>query len=103
MGRPGSRFHRVLLSAKWARVRRAKLQAAGWRCEGCGRPGALEVHHIRPLHRGGAPFDLSNLQALCRACHTRIHARQLSEPERAWRDLVRAMLDAAESCDRLPT
>ena len=93
-GRPGSRFHKLLSSAKWERVRRRELVRAGWRCESCGKAGALEVHHRRPLHRGGDPWASDNLRVLCRGCHIRIHARQLSEPELAWRDLVREMVDS---------
>lgn len=85
----GSRFHRLLSSARWERVRRRELERAGWRCEACGRPGALEVHHKRPLHRGGAAFDPSNLTVLCRTCHISTHKRPLTPAERAWRDLVR--------------
>ena len=87
MGRPGSRFHKRLSSAKWERVRWAKLKAAGWRCERCGGI-ASEVHHIRPLHRGGAAFDPANLASRCRRCHVAEHARKLSEPERQWAALV---------------
>ena len=29
----------------------------------------MDVDHIRPLRLGGAPFDLDNLQTLCRGCH----------------------------------
>ena len=31
-----------------------ELERAGWRCERCGKAGRLEVHHVRPLHKGGA-------------------------------------------------
>ncbi len=97
-GRLGSRFHKVLSSARWERVRRRELERAGWRCEKCGKAGALEVHHVRELHRGGAPFDLSNLQVLCRPCHLSQHRRPLSPEAQAWRRLVREMVDG---CVRL--
>lgn len=35
----------------------------------CGKAGALEVDHVEPLDRGGAPLDPDNLQAICRDCH----------------------------------
>ena len=94
MSRPGSRFHARLSSARWERTRRRELERAGWRCEKCGLASRMEVHHRRPLHRGGDPWAGDNLEVLCRGCHIRIHARQLSEPERAWRDLVRGMVDS---------
>jgi hypothetical protein len=54
------------------KVRRAVFARAGGRCElrldGCtGR--AEEVDHIVPRAAGGAMFDLSNLRAVCKACH----------------------------------
>ena len=45
-----------------------------------------------PLHRGGAPFDLGNLAALCRSCHISIHKRPVSESEQKWLDLVRNLI-----------
>ena len=76
---------------RWARVRRAVLDRDGWRCRSCGGPGALEVDHVVPLDRGGDPYDLDNLQALCRGCHickTRAENTR-PDPERdAWRRLV---------------
>jgi len=32
----------------------------------------LEVHHIVPLAKGGAEFELSNLTTLCRDCHAKV-------------------------------
>ena len=29
----------------------------------------MEVDHIQPLHKGGAWYDLGNLQSLCFQCH----------------------------------
>ena len=55
MSRPGSRFHARLSSARWERVRRLELERAGWRCESCGAV-ASEVHHKRPMHKGGAAW-----------------------------------------------
>ena len=64
------------------------LERAGYRCEACGRPGVLEVHHKRPLHKGGDAWAASNLAVLCRSCHVSKHKRPLSQAARAWRDLV---------------
>ena len=41
------------------------------RCRKCGRK-ATEVHHVKPLHEGG-DNRMSNLVALCRACHAKQH------------------------------
>ena len=83
---------------KWAIVRLRALDRAGWRCEQCGRAGRLEVDHRVPLHLGGAPYDLGNLQALCRGCHFAKTGRENAErnPPKAevaaWRELVTELL-----------
>ena len=41
---------------RWERVRRQILDAAGWRCESCGKAGAMEVHHVKPLHLAAHPM-----------------------------------------------
>ena len=54
------------------------LERAKWRCQKCGAdpkvdPVRLQVHHIRPVHRGGQNDD-DNLVVLCDACHAGEHA-----------------------------
>ena len=56
-------------SRRWARVRREVLERDGYRCQGCGKAGVLEVDHVVPVSAGGDRWDLANLQALCRGCH----------------------------------
>lgn len=45
-------------------------------CERCKAEGRLtpvdEVHHILPISKGGT-HDKSNLMALCKSCHNKIH------------------------------
>ena len=57
-----SRLHRQTHNRTWARIRREVLDRDGWRCqtEGCGKPGRLEVHHVKHLQEGGTN-DLGNL------------------------------------------
>ena len=54
------------------------------------------MDHIRPLRRGGAPYDPDNLQVLCRACHiekTRVENRRpRTDQEAQWDALVKAMI-----------
>ena len=90
--RRGSRFHAALNRRRWTRVRREVLARDGWRCVECGRPGRLEAHHIQPLHKGGAPFDLENIETRCRGCHIEAHRRQLTPGEAAWKALVDNLL-----------
>ena len=89
MAGQGSLFHRRLSSARWERSRQAALKRAGWRCEVCGRPGRLEVHHKTPLHKGGHPWAADNLQVLCRGCHLSEHRRPVSPEVEAWQKLMR--------------
>ena len=90
--------HRKLNKRRWARVRRAVLDRAGWRCEACGAAARLEVDHVVPLQHdpGQDPYDLERLQALCRPCHFQKTAaergRVESPDESAWSALVREML-----------
>ena len=48
-------------------------------CEMCLKDGRYakteEVHHIKPLSEGGTHDD-DNLMALCKSCHSRIHAER---------------------------
>jgi hypothetical protein len=49
--------------------RSAIAGAQQWKCNGCGEKlSDFEVHHKQPVVLGGTS-DLSNLEALCRACH----------------------------------
>ena len=61
--------HRKIHRGRWRRVRQRVLNRDKYRCQRCGRAGRLEVDHVRPLRRGGSPYDPANLQALCRSCH----------------------------------
>ena len=83
-----SRQHRQLDRRRWSLVRRAVFSRDNYRCTLCGRAGALEAHHVQPLHGGGDEYGLGNLRTLCKACHVRAHRRPLTEAEAAWRALL---------------
>ncbi len=87
-----SRLHVRLNTARWRAARMAVLSRDGYRCRACGGAGRLEVDHIRPLWKGGAPYGLENLQALCRRCSIEKTARENRKPrtasQRAWDALV---------------
>ena len=85
-------YHSVMDSRRWERTRLAVFERDGFRCRACGRPGRLEAHHVRPLERGGDPYDLANIETLCRSCHIGRHRRKLSPAEVAWDRLVRELL-----------
>ncbi|WP_419942860.1 HNH endonuclease [Candidatus Palauibacter sp.] len=67
-----------------SRRRRRILQRDGHRCRECGFPGALEVHHVVPVHAGGGEED-ANLETICRGCHLGRHKRPEDED---WRAMV---------------
>ena len=81
-----SRHHAAKLPSRaWARVRRVVFERDGYRCRQCGRAGRLECDHVIPLHRGGDPWALDNLQTLCGGCHVAKTAGEgkRPDPERA--------------------
>ena len=89
--RPGSRHYAALDRRRWAAVRRAVFRRDGYRCRKCGRAGRLECDHVLPLDNGGDPYDLANLQTLCRGCHVAKTAGENERPDPArdaWRALV---------------
>jgi hypothetical protein len=59
---------------EWATIRRVVFRRARWRCQACGRGGALEVHHVVKRAQGGSDFDLDRLVALCPPCHAQTDA-----------------------------
>lgn len=76
-------YRRLIHTAQWVRLRRAKLTAFPL-CERCMEEGRLapatEVHHIRPVEEGltlrekeQLMFDPHNLRALCHECHVKTH------------------------------
>ena len=86
--RPGSRHYAKLDQRRWQLLRLRVFELDGWRCRKCGRAGRLECDHVVPLRRGGDPYDMTNLQTLCRGCHVAKSAgeNRRPDPERdAWR------------------
>jgi predicted HNH restriction endonuclease len=42
------------------------------KCEECGDPNFLTVHHIKPISHGGT-HEEKNLKVLCQKCHSKYH------------------------------
>lgn len=65
----------------WKRIR-DKYAAEHPFCELCFERGLAvpveEIHHRLPLSEGGT-YDRSNLIALCKSCHSQIHAKREDE------------------------
>lgn len=94
MAGKGSRYGKRLNKRRWAAARLAALRRDGYQCVKCQKIGRLEVDHVQPLHRGGAEYDLENLQALCRECHFQKTADDMGHDtpgRKRWRELVDAL------------
>jgi 5-methylcytosine-specific restriction endonuclease McrA len=61
-----------LESAHWKALRTRALKKAGGKCELCGHPHLLEVHHL--MYRRLYDVTLDDLMTLCAACHSRAHS-----------------------------
>ena len=84
--------HRKLDRKRWGAVRRLALVRDGYRCVKCNKAGRLEVDHVKPLSKGGDPWNMDNLQTLCRGCHiAKTRSEQPKQPSPAvtkWGKLV---------------
>jgi len=64
-------YDEYLKSTHWRRKRAAKLRQARYRCEHCGYPYSLEVHHTEAAYKYRGCEPLALLIVLCRRCHQR--------------------------------
>ena len=71
--------HHVYNSHHWRKLRLQVLDRDCWTCRLCGRAlygkrngkrGNAAVDHIKPLSKGGAPYDPGNLRAVCGSCNS---------------------------------
>jgi 5-methylcytosine-specific restriction enzyme A len=84
----------VTRTRRWKALRLEALRRDEFRCVKCDGRNSLEVDHIKSVR--SAPdraFDLSNLQVLCKACHTaktriEVGHEPLSPNRQAWRILL---------------
>ncbi len=70
------RGRKVYQSPRWKGMRRAVLRDNPW-CQECGLEVATEVDHVVSMHDGGHPFERTNLQSLCKKCHSRKTGREV--------------------------
>ena len=56
----------------YALLRREVLERDGWRCQQCGSPRNLDIHHVKRRSALGDDAD-ANLITLCRKCHQMLH------------------------------
>lgn len=89
--RAGASIYR---SPRWKAVRLQVKRRDGFKCVTCRAAGDLEVDHIQPLRsHPELAYELTNLQTLCVACHSRktrieIGLGETNPKRQAWRDLV---------------
>jgi 5-methylcytosine-specific restriction endonuclease McrA len=55
------------------------LKRDGWRCQNCGNPADLQVHHICSRSSLGSDVE-ENLITLCATCHRQIHLHKTARP-----------------------
>ena len=68
-----ARYRAVMASGGWRRRRRRAIGRAGRRCQRCGAPEPLDVHHLTYARLGRErPGDLL---AVCESCHRALHGR----------------------------
>ncbi len=67
-----------MYKGNWPKIR-ARFVKENPYCTECLKAGLLtpteHVHHIKPLSEGGT-HEKSNLMALCKSCHSRIHSQR---------------------------
>lgn len=70
----GNAFQRGYCDARWFAIRKKVLLRDAYQCTSCKKvchsKGDAQVDHIIPKDHGGSD-DESNLQVLCRSCHSR--------------------------------
>lgn len=65
------KYNIYLESDRWKKKRQRVLDRALHICEGCGRNGAVHVHHENYSRVGNEM--LWDLRAVCKDCHSRLH------------------------------
>jgi 5-methylcytosine-specific restriction endonuclease McrA len=63
----------VLKAQEYDEQKKRALERDGWKCQCCGSPKNLQVHHLVSRGRLGSDV-LSNMMTLCAACHRRQHS-----------------------------
>ncbi len=75
IGSQDAQERKIHQSNRWTQLARSIKKQAGFdRCKNCYDNKSLngydlEADHIIPISKGGAHYDLRNIQVLCRECH----------------------------------
>ncbi len=77
------------------------MERDGHLCVNClkvGLTAAAElVHHVQPIRKGGDPWDIDNLESLCRRCHAEEHAEKPDPARQKWADLITQTLEGTHA------
>lgn len=78
------KYHRDKVTSKiyeskaWREIRSYVRLRDNNVCQCCAAEKTLTrvelVHHIKPLNKGGQPYDVNNCISLCNQCHAQVHA-----------------------------
>lgn len=66
-------YRDYLKSAIWKALRMLAIKRDNYRCVRCGYIGNLQVHHTNYNGIYTLEFELSQLETVCRECHSDIH------------------------------
>ncbi len=67
-----NKYYTYLNSDEWKEKRKLVLQRDNNMCQICKVNKAVDIHHLSYINLYNEPLD--DLQALCRNCHTQVHA-----------------------------
>jgi 5-methylcytosine-specific restriction protein A len=62
----------VLKAQEYDELKKRVLERDGWKCQCCGSPKDLQVHHLVRRSKQGSD-ELNNLMTLCASCHRQQH------------------------------
>lgn len=69
------RYDEFMQSDAWRDIRAIMLDIYNHKCDTCGSPNNLQVHH-KTYERFGGDELVTDLQVLCKNCHARVHGRR---------------------------
>ncbi len=64
-------YQEYLISSHWKTIRERKLKSSNYRCERCGSPYMLQVHHL--TYGNLQSENDKDLKVLCDYCHKTVH------------------------------
>lgn len=79
IARMGEKDFFALCPQVWGPIRRKRLQIDDFKCQKCGTPFNLQIHHHRYPEIWGEEDVENDLMTLCGKCHSEIHGRSVEE------------------------